>query len=227
MNNIRNIATILALGALPFTAHAATINVTVNTGTAATGSLDVAETQTSSGGVYDVANNTNGFLWGFGVSNNDTAATMFSSSGNATGFSCRGSNGCYEANTITSSGWGDVAYTHFFVDNTGTTITDYTFQQLFGDFATASGGDNTFHWYVNGDGGLNAGAAQDDFFGFLGQQLASSIIGITETDDGNFSAFTAGQATVPDIAAVPLPAAGMMLVAGVGALGAMKRRKKA
>jgi len=221
MKNVKYFAAILALSAMPVTAYAATINVTVNSGTAATGSLDVAEEQTSSGGVYDVANNTNGFLWGFGVSNNNTIATMFSNSGNATDFSCRGANGCYESSTITSGNWNDVAYAHY----DGTTDTEYTFQQLFGDFTTASGGDNTFHWYVNGDGGLNAGTSQDDFFGFLGLQLASSIIGITETDGGNFSAYTAGQATVPGIAPVPLPAAGVMLIASMGALGAMKRRK--
>jgi len=132
---------------------------------------------------------------------------------------------------------------------------EYSFQDVFGDFEDVAGEDRMFNWFdaIEGEifnprppvaqlttldvidetmelyeietalaGPLADGDSLDDFFGFLAGIPRSSIIGVSATQNGT-SFFTAGQAT---ISAVPLPAAAWMLMAGIGGLGAIARRKK-
>ena len=210
-----------AIGLFAAAAQAGVITTTANgdLGGNVTGSLDIEERMQRGTGIYNVMNNTNGGLYGFGVSNDFSIAAIFNDDGLASNFGCVGSF-CYEARTLTSFDWDNIAYSVFGDGEEQF----YTFQDLFGDFSVASGGDNTFHWYTEVDGNLGAGEAQDDFFGFFSVDVASSIIGIATSSTGA-TAFTAGQAVPPS--AVPLPAGGLLLLAGLGGLGAASRRRKA
>lgn len=217
-------------------AQAETINVVSAFGQApqASGDFSVTETLNGINGVYDVSNGTTGSVMGFGVSNNDTIPVLFDD-GSADSFGCGNpSNGfliCYESLVLNETNW-DEEIAQFPFDETETI---QTFQDIFGDFATVSGGDNTFNWFWAVDGDLQAGDSIDGFFGFQGLAVASSVIGVISTFDpqggGGATWFTAGQATVPggptNPSPVPLPAAGWMLIAGLGGLAAMGRRRKA
>lgn len=233
-------------------------------------------------GVYDVSNNTSGNLMGFGVSNNFTLPAIFDEAGNPAPFGCTDAPGyeiCYSVRTLTANNWDtEIAFSTFdFIAPTLTAAptvanvqqlqlvdevligiaTDYTFQDIFGDFAGVAGDDQMFNWFEFSEGEvfnpregepemtagdvvdqtlgmyvevetalaapLASGDSVDDFFGFLAGLPASSIIGHSANLNGN-SFFTAGQAVPP---AVPLPAAAWMLMAGIGGLGAIARRKKA
>jgi len=224
-----------ALATMAVQANAGTVSAVKSFGNfEATGSLDVVETVENvmyfgEVGKYDVTNNTGGVLTGFGVSNNYTQPVVV----------------------------GDE-----FTENVGNDLELIdiplfllleTFQDIFGDFETASGGDQMFNWFdfsivevfnprppiaqvfeVTLEevfepvmpiefSALKDGDTVTDFFGFFGNVPASSIIGHSSVG-ANSSFYTAGQAVPP---AVPLPAAAWMLIAGIGGLGAIARRKKA
>lgn len=193
------------------------------------GSFDVVESLSGDVGTYNVANNITGAgrasILGFGVSNNGTIPTVEGSnfgSANATN-NPDYANICYEAVAITADDWDNEAPEFF--DGS------YTFANVFGDFATVAGGDSVFNYFYAVDGDLGAGGSINDFFGFLGLNVASNIIGAFD-NGGSVGYFTAGSAVPPggpgpNTPAVPLPAAGWMLIAGLGGLAAMGRRKRA
>lgn len=216
-------------------AHAGTVTVTTDLGGGISGSFDVEERITGfSQGIYDVTNNTNGFISGFGVSNNFTLPVLYDLEGRAGSFACRTGGGCYEGWLIDSTNWDTrVAFTGpgGDINGAGAEIA-YTFQDLFGDFATASGGDTVFNWFSAVDGSMAAGTSFDNWFGFSGLEVASSIIGLATDGSGGTTAFTAGMATPPapqgpEVSPVPLPAAGWLMIVGMGGLFAARRRSTA
>lgn len=259
-------------------ANAGTVTVVQSFGDFdASGSLDVVETIETGMfgeeiGVYDVTNNTGGALMGFGVSNDYTFPVVFP---DAPEFTVLDSDApvsnrmvgpfasdegctmvstyltCYSTRELNAGNWNEeVAHTEFLFAEEQ--IVDYTFQDIFGDFSAASGGDTTFNWYdfsieeiffpreelrlfevsdleveMVYDYNINPlldGDSVEDYFGFFGNIPRSSIIGQSSNGQGGTSFFTAGSAVVP---AVPLPAAAWMLIAGIGGLGAVARRKNA
>ncbi|WP_425098264.1 VPLPA-CTERM sorting domain-containing protein [Tropicibacter sp. S64] len=190
------------------------------------GSVDITESLFGTVGTYNVTNNITGAgradLHGFGVSNVNTTpwvGTVGDTFGcaNAVG-NPDYSNICYDAVVVDASNWA-TAFPEVF---SGLTL---SFQDVFGDFASVVGTDNVFNYYYHSDGSLGAGGSIDNFFGFEGFAVASSIIGAFEYGGGNFGYFTAGVAG-PGGPEVPLPAAGWMLLAGLGGLAAMRRRRK-
>ena len=157
---------------------------------------------------------------------------------------------CYSVRTLYEGNWNEeIAYVDF------STETVKTFQDIYGEFEDVVGDDNMFNWFdfqrieiFNPREGLQVveqvfdvmpvdtieqpilelsalkdGDSVDNFFGFLEGFAASSIIGASSNGQGT-SFYTAGAAVPP---AVPLPAAAWMLMAGIGGLGAIARRKKA
>ena len=82
------------------------------------------------------------------------------------------------------------------------------------------------------DGSMAAGTSFDNWFGFSGLEVASSIIGLATDGSGGTTAFTAGMATPPapqgpEVSPVPLPAAGWLMIVGMGGLFAARRRSTA
>lgn len=265
-----------ALATMAVQANAGTVSAVKSFGNfEATGSLDVVETVENvmyfgEVGKYDVTNNTGGVLTGFGVSNNYTQPVVVGDEftenvGNDlelidiplflllpdAGCTTIGNyETCYTSRVLNSGNWNEeIAYSTF----DGEEVFEETFQDIFGDFETASGGDQMFNWFdfsivevfnprppiaqvfeVTLEevfepvmpiefSALKDGDTVTDFFGFFGNVPASSIIGHSSVG-ANSSFYTAGQAVPP---AVPLPAAAWMLIAGIGGLGAIARRKKA
>jgi hypothetical protein len=226
---ISNIFFALALVVSAGGAHAGPISIISELDTSPsglTGSVDVVEIAGSPLNHYNVANNLNGDLIGLGVSAIDsTAALLDVGLPPASPFGCNSgspSNFCYEARVLTANNWGfEVVNPSSFVGSS------FTFQAAFGDFSNyVSGSENTINWYHSIDGSLLAGQSIDGFFAWESVLIASNIIGIGETGNGT-AAFGAGQATVPGTQpVVPLPAAGWMLLAGIGGLVALRRRAR-
>ena len=204
-------------------AQAGTLNIVYSEGMPGiTGNLDVTESINNGLGVYDVTNNTNGSLRGFGVSNNGTLPGLYNNDGNLEDFGCSNDDSntffhCYSAIALTEDNWN--------TETIGLFDSDFslTFQDIFGSFASVAGSDSVFNWYVTVDGDLQDGTSESGFFGFEGLDLASNIIGVSGNQGGT-AAFTAGSAGGPS--QVPLPAAGWLLIAGLGGMAALKRRKK-
>lgn len=200
-------------------------------------SLDVFESLDDGLGTYDVTNNTGGALLGFGVSNNDSQAGLINSSGTLSeigaAFEETGNHGFnYLAMTLTESDWTEelvpifdlgYGYNDFILDVPENV--PQTFSNIFGDFSTVAGGDNTINWYSAFDNALMDGYTVSNFFGFEASNVASSIIGITNTNNG-LLAFTAGQANT-GTNPVPLPATGWLIITGLGGLFALGRKRRA
>lgn len=192
------------------------------------GSVDVDESIDDRGrGVYDVANNSNGFLRGIGVSNVDTSPVTYNNDGSIdSGIGCDsadegGNFFCYRPRALTASNWDtEVAYTDEFTGDTS------TFEDIFGSFSSVAGTDTVFNWFDGADGELADGKSVSDFFGFLGTNVASNIIGSSSNNNGT-AFFTAGMATVGNPNVVPLPAAGFLLIAGLGGLATLRKKKQA
>lgn len=201
----------------------------------ATGSVDVVENFSNGFGSYVVSNNTNGRLYGLGVSNRNTSAGINRLDDNQnTLYSAGGENNWYYgAATVRAEDWGDVIPGYFAVERLNhdglPEYVELSFQDAFGDFSDVVGDDNVFHWYYALDGEMDAGDVSNGLFAFAGAQPASNIIGITGRDLDGLSAFTAGSATLPGTgggtSAVPLPASAWLLLVGVGGLAARARRK--
>lgn len=201
------------------------VNELGGTNSGLTGSLNVTETAGTPFNYYGVENNINGDLLAFGVTAiNSTQAVLNDGAGDIGSFECdfpRGNNWCYEARVITALDWATATVLEGFGSPFGP-----TFQEAFGDVTNyLTGPENTLNWYTALDGNMLSGDTSDGFFGWESNELASSILGIGGTGTGT-AAFTAGQATTPGISPVPLPAAGWMLIAGLGGLAAMGRRRK-
>lgn len=204
--------------------HAGTLTQVGGNGTPSSGaSLGVFESLENGIGTYDVTNNTGGELLGFGVSNNDSFAGFIDPNNNnftganstASADNNANSQFTYAGRTLKQFNWG-----------TEELSDGVTFIDIFDDFSDAAGGENTINWYDAVDGALQDGDTVSGFFAFNETTLASSIIGVTSTQGGPVY-FTAGQATTgTTMPPVPLPAAGWMLIAGLGGLGLIRRRKK-
>lgn len=101
---------------------------------------------------------------------------------------------------------------------------DNDFDVLFevGTSGAASGLNTTLSFDVN-----YAGAAVLDLLTFSNFGIRTQTVGPAPTGgDGSLKAFNSNP-TIPPISAVPLPAAGWMLIAALGGLGVASRRKKA
>lgn len=194
------------------------------------GNVDVTEYMTGPGeGRYDVTNNTNGFLIGLGVTNNGTNPVLFGQNEDGETvdtFGCKtpeiGFLLCYESLRLTENNW---ATETAFEDFSGAASETYTFAELFGDFEDVAGGDDTINWYREADGALEPGDTMRRFFGFTGLQPASNVIGALGDGGQNTAFFTAGEASAPP--AIPLPAGGWLLLAGIGGLAAVRRAQRA
>ncbi|PTX56530.1 putative secreted protein [Litoreibacter ponti] len=224
---MKSIVTTAALALTVGAAHAGPINITavIDGMPGLTGSVNVTETATDNPNVfnYSVENDTNGNLIAFGVSNSLLSEAFVEDVGDTFGcYSDNLTNYCYDATEISVFEW-DTA-----IAASGPTG-DLTFEDLFGSFETAAGNtqDSVFNWFTASDGELLPGfTSAPGFFGFANSVPASGIIGILSNENGS-AAFGAGEAVVGDDEPepVPLPAAGWLLLAGLGGLGAMRKRK--
>ncbi|MFW2543586.1 VPLPA-CTERM sorting domain-containing protein [Primorskyibacter sp. 2E107] len=205
-----------ASSAATITAFDAAGNTLVGVG----GSVNVAESVVGSTGTYNVSNGITGAgradLLGFGVSNIDTIPTLNGGFGGSCANATTNpdySQICYNTMAITAANWA--------TETVETSYGEATFQEVFGSFASVAGTDTVFNYFYAEDGSLGSGGSIANFFGFQGIATASSIIGAFESNTG-VGYFTAGAAAAPE---VPLPAAGWMLIVGLGGLAAARRRK--
>ena len=169
-----------------------------------------------SGGRYTITNNTAGSeLRGVGITN-PGPFTLAGYDGACFDFANTGGH-CYFGQTIFENQWSS-----FEVGFNGETALDVwgSFESVLGD--DYNNGDGVVHWYDGSEVGLGGNETEDGFF-FDNGQLASNLLGFLNTGNGNVYFQTAPN-TPP---AVPLPAAGWMLIAGLGGLAAAGRRKKA
>lgn len=196
-------------------------------GPVVTGSIDVIETLNGSNGRYAVANNTNGELLGFGVSNSSFGSfpVVINDDGFPGDFACDNDDQdlgffCYGTRRLTASNWSsEIAYEDF--GDQG--FVEYTFQEIYGDFSSVTS-DAVINWYDSVDGGLQAGRSATNFFGFQSLVVASEILAIVG-DFGAATAVTAGSATGPT-APVPVPASALLLAGGLGGMVALRRRRQ-
>ena len=200
-------AAAFALGALTTAASSETIPVTDfftldNSPFIVSGSLNVVETATPDGGTYTLNNATNLKIWGFGVSN-ASQGTFVENNSNSI---C-----CDSAAILDAFNWASYVIDAF---------NDLTGQDIFGDISNVLGdGDTHFHWYDNFEIGYGNGSFSG--FDFFNGQLASSVIVVGQ--NGIYG--RSSQTSTPPTSAIPLPAGGVLLLAGLGGLALVRRRK--
>lgn len=180
-------------------------------------------------GIYDVTNNTGGGLIGFGVSNNDSTPVVkdfgsgFTDQGTAFADNDGENQFTYWVRTLTQLNWATESVNLFEVAAPGETLS--TFFDIFGEFSTVAGGENTINWYDAVDGWLEDGNTVSGFFGFQAVNVASSVIGVTDAANGPVY-FTAGQAITGTTNAVPLPATGWLMITGLASLITLRRKRR-
>jgi hypothetical protein len=222
---------LLAIAASAATFHVAaveagTISIIPSTGTtppAFSGSVNVTEKPFLSDFIYDVDNLTNADIVGFGVSNNGTWPYIFGGVGSTGYYGCTSFPGvpidsCFIAIKLEATNWSSSLMNGNIPVPPGT---DLSFADVFGDFLTASGGNDTINWFWAVEGAIPAGASLHDFFGFVGSAPESKIIGALRNGD-DVAFFSAGNADVQP-PTVPLPGAGWLMVTGLAGLGALRR----
>ncbi len=158
-----------------------------------------------------------------------TAAQVNGGSGTALNGTNSLSWGEYNPVTGSLSGSGDGPTVTF---NFFTSITAFAFDFSDSDstdsYSVQIGSDPAFALAVPG-----GGTTFQSFFGFVSDTAFSTITfrqtatgGITETFSVDNIRTNGVSAPPPPVAAVPLPAAGWMLIAGIGSLAAFRRRKR-
>lgn len=196
----------------------------------------IVETATATGGAYHIYNNTTNLtLIGFGVSNPDPSAVamidgeddgdpvVFSNYGDAYGNGSATFTWDYwDAFNLHPDNWNETVgigaedglYGSYYGDLSSA-------QALFGDIATALGGDGYANYYQIEDArGLYPG---QDGIGFIFENaaVASFLFGVAVDDSNNTFAFISE--TTPE---VPLPAGAVLLLTAIGGLGGLSLRRR-
>lgn len=168
------------------------------------------ETPVGTGGEYTLTNNIlNGIVWGFGVTNpgGGTIVQNNSTSG------C-----CGDAIVLDEDNW-DTEEIDLVGGNSRTAF------DIWGAIENVlDAGETVVHWYSD----IEVGYANGTHMGFVffNGALASNVVGIaTVAGTPGTIAFGPGTPTTPNTPAVPLPASGLLLLAGVGGLTLRKSRK--
>lgn len=95
----------------------------------------------------------------------------------------------------------------------------------FGTYVSKALGSAPTSFTANVDSGSNSGLKT---FSFSAGELVGSLFGFGANHSSDaFKLQSLTYAVIPPVSEVPLPAAGWLLLAGLGGLGAMKRRKAA
>ena len=226
---------VLALSAIvtaAFTSVASALTVTVAENGVEANILDnnfeafyVVETETATGGAYTIHNNTTNLtLAGFGVTNGslDAQATI---DGNTDGGFITQSDGnnanLWDAFELIDDNW----FEPFKLLDSN--YDGFSANELFGpdEDVLSDAEPIAMYFQLLDASALGAGLSASDF-GFINSVPASSLFGVANDDQGNVFAFINGQVVGIGGPApvVPLPAAGWMLIAGLGGLAAMRRK---
>lgn len=220
-------AACVALGA---PAMAAQITATAMDGS----SITVTEAAGPSGSLfYNVANNTDSAMIAFGMTN---SGINFPCLFDGDGFCNNLSDGTLPSattsggNTVSFGGFrvsafdwdGPVAPPSSFLPDVSAAFEGLSFASLFGPASDTLGLDRLYWFYAKEGAGLAPGDSISNFFGVQSAIAESSLFAIISNDDG-IQAFSSLSATAPS--PIPLPAAGWLLLAGLGGLGLMARRR--